>query len=481
MKVKNFEELVKKTNEAIGSDFAKKLQYKRKELTGNARASGINELFGNVHPEEQWAINVGGNIEIQFHISLYEDHIEYGLGFNIRYVQFKNDMLPSDYIRPYTLAYLDLESELDLYSKGYKILHGNKELLKNPKEDNYISIGKTIPVAFSNNYYQIDDEAFAQMINNIKELYPSYVKIFERSNYYKAKNIKIIKTIKSVMESKNLILTGAPGTGKTYLANEIAQEITSNNTEDKKEYVVFVQFNPSYDYTDFVEGLRPIKKHESNSLGFELKNGIFKELCITAKNDSNNNYVIIIDEINRAEISRVFGELFFAIEPSYRGEKGRVKTQYANMQTGKTVFEEGGYFYVPENVFIIGTMNDIDRSVEAFDFAMRRRFTWKEVTATERSNMLYEELDKEIATKAEIRMQNLNMKIEKADGLNRSYHIGPAYFLNLKEHTGDFEKLWEYNLKPLILEYLRGLANANELEKQFYAAYSNETKVTPEG
>jgi 5-methylcytosine-specific restriction protein B len=131
----------------------------------------------------------------------------------------------------------------------------------------------------------------------------------------------------------------------------------------------FVQFHPSYDYTDFVEGLRPVKKGET--IGFELKNGIFKKFCKKAKDNPNKNYVFIIDEINRAEISKVFGELFFSIDPGYRGGDGKVKTQFDNIQTEDTCFSNSNddYFYVPKNVYILGTMNDIDRSVESFDFA----------------------------------------------------------------------------------------------------------------
>ena len=300
--------------------------------------------------------------------------------------------------------------------------------------------------------------------------------------------------------NKNLILTGAPGTGKTYLAKQIALKMIFGKDSEKlltdeekelfKERFCFVQFHPSYDYTDFVEGLRPIKKEEDKELGFELKNGIFKEFCKKAKDDpnpENNKYVFIIDEINRAEISKVFGELFFAIDPGYRGVEGKVKTQYANMQTKETRFnEKDDFFYVPENVFIIGTMNDIDRSVESFDFAMRRRFAWKEIKANERIEMLNEELEPELAKKAINKMKQLNEAIYDKDGkgiegLNRSYHIGPAYFLKLKNYDGDFEQLWENHLEVLLREYLRGMPKPEDDLKKLRDAYNLKSSNKTEG
>lgn len=210
---------------------------------------------------------------------------------------------------------------------------------------------------------------------------------------------------------KQIILTGAPGTGKTYTAKEVAKAFCGG---DKKR-IKFVQFHSSYDYSDFVEGLRPvvlekesevqnkdgklIRKNFEKTTAFVRLDGTFKEFCRKAADDENkdNNsdeikYFFIIDEINRADLSKVFGELMYALEDGYRGEENKVQTQYRNLpvyeidnSTGcavrmeKDKFQDG--FYIPNNVYIIGTMNDIDRSVEAFDFALRRRFQWITVKA----------------------------------------------------------------------------------------------------
>ena len=371
-------------------------------------------------------------------------------------------------------------------------------------------------------------------------------------------------------KSKNLILRGAPGTGKTYLAKEIAKELTGGN-EDQIE---FVQFHPSYDYTDFVEGLRPILG-DDGQINFGLQDGIFKKFCqkakeaqktggqdnfdeawdlyleyvnsrdekeyltefsyltVNSRNNFNINYetkakgtvltksyvyelykdenylkqpfyrnqgkkvletlkkrfglkdyvspteidtdkkfVFIIDEINRGEISKIFGELFFSIDPGYRGEKGSVSTQYANLH------ETDEKFYIPENVYIIGTMNDIDRSVDTFDFAMRRRFRFVEVTAESQVAMLDKELGIH-AEEAKIRLRNLNAVIENVQELNSHYHIGPSYFLKLKDVDFDYELLWSDYINPLLEDYLRGSYEEDEtlqtLKKAFELTNNDQT------
>lgn len=394
--------------------------------------------------------------------------------------------------------------------------------------------------------------------------------------------------IELLKETHNLVLTGAPGTGKTYMAQRIAKGMGCAEDE-----ICFVQFHPSYDYTDFVEGLRPIENCDGQ-IGFERRDGVFKDFCkravknlidskksvesltnelsweeklqqfieiaienntifnlsvgseftideirqriIIIHNEKNektkqiavnadeiiellaNNvqldnvkdirdyfkrkfptqadsyafvivkairkmktptpdapaskverkpFVFIIDEINRGEVSKIFGELFYAIDPGYRGNNDvRVKTQYQNLVPDTDVFAEG--FYVPENVYILATMNDIDRSVESMDFAMRRRFTWKEVLPADTDDML-DVLD--CADEAKATMNRLNEVISTTDGLGTAYQVGPSYFLKLRDNGNDFDKLWHMNIEPLLKEYLRGFRMADEILKKLNRAY----------
>ncbi|MBR3419903.1 MAG: AAA family ATPase [Oscillospiraceae bacterium] len=399
----------------------------------------------------------------------------------------------------------------------------------------------------------------------------------------------------TLIESKNIIFRGAPGTGKSYLAKEIAADVISNGTKssydeltpEQKLQVEFVQFHPSYDYTDFVEGLRPEIKTDGE-MRFRLKDGIFKAFVDRAKKNFENSkksqeaiekeqsaqealsaflastefenkyfetlsgnkftitgvdeqhiyifipenpivknlclniaeilqmlesdkefdkikdvtdffgkqyatqgysydfilykeikaqipasqepvkpeelkkYVFIIDEINRGEISKIFGELFFAIDPGYRGKAGEISTQYANLHDNPNE-----KFYIPENVYIIGTMNDIDRSVDSFDFAMRRRFRFIEIKADANIRML----DKlgEKAEEAKDRLKKLNRAIVNNSELNENYQIGAAYFLKL-DHLS-FDELWTDYLQPLLLDYVQGLPDYQKHMDEFAKAY----------
>ena len=183
-----------------------------------------------------------------------------------------------------------------------------------------------------------------------------------------------------------------------------------------------------------------------------------------AKQEELKKYIFIIDEINRGEISKIFGELFFAIDPGYRGKAGEISTQYSNLHS-----DPDEKFYIPENVYIIGTMNDIDRSVDSFDFAMRRRFRFVELRADERLEMLASLENEELEAEAIRRMAALNKAIAEVEDLNENYQIGASYFLKLE--TLDFDQLWTDYLQPLLQEYIQGMYDEEGIMNRFARAY----------
>ena len=238
-----------------------------------------------------------------------------------------------------------------------------------------------------------------------------------------------------------------------------------------------------------LDKVRDVTKSLNRKTGFQEDSYIYaivkalreqkKKVAVSNVQKVNEKpFVLIIDEINRGDASKIFGELFYAIDPGYRGKtENLVQTQYQNLVSDTDIFAKG--FYVPENVYILATMNDIDRSVECMDFAMRRRFVWKEITPSDTAYML-DELEK--SEEAKVKMEALNAEIAKTEGLGGAYQIGPAYFKKLEKNGNDFDKLWTMNIEPLLKEYLRGFRDAEKLLNGFKAAYygENESKEVME-
>ena len=236
---------------------------------------------------------------------------------------------------------------------------------------------------------------------------------------------------------KNIILQGAPGVGKTFSAKRLAYSIMEEKDDNR---ICFVQFHQNYSYEEFIEGYKPDEE------GFKLRKGIFYNFCTQAKNDPSRPYFFIIDEINRGNLSKIFGELLMLVESAYRNE--RVALLYS-----------GEKFYVPENLYIIGMMNTADRSLAMIDYALRRRFSFFDLKPgydTDGFKEKQKALNNEKYNNLVSEIINLNKKIVEDDSLGYGFEIGHSYlcYNKVEEVTGQWlYAVVNYDIIPLLNEY----------------------------
>ena len=240
----------------------------------------------------------------------------------------------------------------------------------------------------------------------------------------------------SVLQNKkNIILQGAPGVGKTFAAKRLAYSIMGEKDEDRIE---FVQFHQNYSYEDFVMGYKPVEDK------FELKNGVFYQFCQKAANNPSKPYFFIIDEINRGNMSKIFGELLMLIEKDYRGTKA-------------TLAYSGLSFSVPTNLYIIGMMNTADRSLAMIDYALRRRFSFFEMEPGFDSDgfiQYKESFNNETLNDLVARVQELNKEIATDKSLGKGFCIGHSYFCGRDVCTDEWlHSIVEYDILPMLSEY----------------------------
>lgn len=258
-----------------------------------------------------------------------------------------------------------------------------------------------------------------------------------------------------LLGKKNIILQGAPGVGKTYSAKRLAYSIIGEKNESRIE---FIQFHQNYSYEDFIMGYKP--KEDG---GFELKRGVFYNFCKKAQSDPNKDYFFIIDEINRGNMSKIFGELLMLIENGYRGEMHEIRLAYNDE-----------HFFVPENLYIIGMMNTADRSLAMIDYALRRRFSFFDIVPgfdTEGFNKYKENLNSETFNQVIDAIKALNAEIAEDDSLGQGFCIGHSYFCN----QDSFDKMWlenviKYDIEPMLREYW--FDNAEKFKKETYKLLS---------
>jgi 5-methylcytosine-specific restriction protein B len=266
----------------------------------------------------------------------------------------------------------------------------------------------------------------------------------------------IFVNIQDVLKhKKNIILQGAPGVGKTFIAKRIAYSIMEQLDHSRIE---MIQFHQSYSYEDFIQGYRPTEDG-----AFKITNGIFFDFCRRAQRDPEKPYFFIIDEINRGNLSKIFGELMMLIESDKRGKEFAVPLTYAQTSDEK--------FYIPENLHIVGTMNTADRSLALVDYALRRRFSF--ISLNPCFNDKFEKfltakgITIEIINKIQKSMEKLNSDIVRDKNLGEGFKIGHSYFCNAidnKDSKDWYESIINYEIAPLIKEYW--FDNEDEAQKK---------------
>ena len=386
----------------------------------------INNFFNELNVEE---------------LPSYKNEINYGSSmvykaYLINQEKFNDELFHNQIFDDFKglLDYYVAYAKYKTYEKNYDRISESKEELKLNYENEFNKIIKTLTE--SQNNLEIEVNNIDNLIENIKN---DSIQSKEEFNF-----------------PLNTILYGPPGTGKTYntifysvgIIEKDKSVFKGNNNDENifkkfkecknKNLIKFITFHQSYGYEDFIEGIRPDLDNESKDLKYIIHSGIFKDMCNKAKNDKENNYVLIIDEINRGNISKIFGELISLIEPSKReGESEELEVILPYSKENLTI---------PKNLYIIGTMNTADRSIALLDIALRRRFNFIEIMPQ------YDILkNKKIENiELDLLLSTINKRIEFL--LDREHTIGHSYFLNINTFE-DLVQVFKNSIMPLLQEY----------------------------
>ena len=457
----NLQELINRINEAFRKDnFIEKFQRKRTEFNGNSRVASNDVIFGDVR-DNYWTINKGSEKELQYHINNDGKYIGYGLGFNAQPSQ--NNHSPMEYVIPFVKSFINNR----IYDKlqDYQFVNSSLEDLKNISYGDFILFGKKIELKEDKS---IEGIKLLELIYDLEgKQFEAYKLIFSNANLIKENKMNIENEIQKYTDllhyKPQIILQGPPGTGKTREAKCIAKALLGlgeNDSLEGNEQFKLIQFHPSYSYEDFVRGIVAKPNEEGNGIVYTAENKILGTFAKEALKDKDKPYVLVIDEINRANLSAVLGELIYALE--YRGEA--VKSMYA--------IEGENNLILPPNLYIIGTMNTADRSVGHIDYAIRRRFAFVNILPKDLTNELGDQFESALFAKVtNLFNTNLSPEFKKEE-----VQLGHSYFIT-KNTPIDIR--WEYEIKPILLEYVKdGILVGEGIETTINNLINNENTAS---
>ncbi len=406
----------------------------------------VSEIIGNVFPEDYCFFNIRDKDAVEKILGI---DIGSGGNYGERYDRFQRALKDNNIVERY-LTIVGKRTELPIYlelDQFFSFIYEEySKYFKLEQEEEVIEdIEETPPSIIHEGGEGYGEHVDVEPNNSPEARIEEYsIDDFLKEVFIDAKEAE--ELIELLEYKNNIILQGPPGVGKTFIGKRLAY--LHSGVKDSSK-IRMVQFHQSYSYEDFVRGFRP-----NGTGGFELKDGIFYELCKEAAKEPSKNFYLIIDEINRGNLSKIFGELLMLIEKDKRGAEHAITMTYTKPKEEK--------FFVPKNLYIIGTMNTADRSLSLVDYALRRRFSFVDMEpafnkVSFKDFLIMRGVSEEFILKIIDSMNALNDEIEKDDvELGKGYRIGHSYFCNidnLEDQQKWYERIIRFEIKPLLEQY----------------------------